>query len=273
MQQLFDQIHKLPQVPEVVRTLINQLNDSNASFMDVAQNVEKEQVIALKILRLVNSAHFGLSRKVGSIKDATTILGMNQLKTLVIASGLVCAMPKLENFDIKQFWNDSFLSAAYAKWFAEQANLSADVAYTAGLLCNLGSLLIHIGMPSEANEIDQHFNAGNHTRSEIEYNRLGFNSQMVCAELCRRWKFASELIETIEQSTAPMATSPSSNLACCVFLGRYISDSLRQGKNETEIKESFPLQEAAQIGLSAAAIADTLSEVLAIESNLQGLAD
>lgn len=273
MQPLFDQVHKLPQIPEVVRTLINQLNDPSADFIDVAQNVEKEQVIALKILRLVNSAHFGLSRKIGSIKEAASILGMNQLQTLVIASGLVCAMPKVENFDIKQFWNDSFLSAAYAKWFAEQTELAADVAYTAGLLCNLGNLLIHIGMPSEANEIDQHFQAGHHTRSEIEFNRLGFNSQMVCAELCRRWKFAPELIETIEQSDHPLASTSANKLACCVFLARYISESLHQNKSLTEIQAAFPLEIASVIGFSNSAIDTKLAEVVAIESKLEGLAD
>lgn len=273
MPQLFDKIHKVPQIPEVVKTLITQLNDPNAVFMDIANNVEKEQIIALKILRLVNSAHFGLSRKISSIKDATTILGMNQLKTLVIASGLVSAMPTVENFDIKQFWNDSFRSAAFAKWFAEQAHETVDETYTAGLLCSLGCMLIHIGMPSEANEIDQHFKAGNHARIELEINRLGFTSQMVCAELCRRWKLPAVLIEAIEQSDHPLAVDVPSKIACCVFLARYVSESLSQGKNEAEILAAFPLREAAEIGLSEAWIGEKLSTLLAIESNLKGLAD
>lgn len=273
MIQLFDQIHKVPQIPEVVKTLISQLNDPNAMLMDVAKNVEKEQVIALKILRLVNSAHFGLSRKIGSINDATTILGMNQLKTLVIASGLVSTMPKLENFDIKQFWNDSFRTAAYAKWFADQANEAADEVYTAGLLGSLGSMLIHIGLPSEANEIDQHFKAGKHSRIELEINRLGFTSQMVCAELCRRWKLPVELIATIEQSDHPLTAEQPSKQACCVFLARFISECLSQGKTQAEIAESFPLAEAAFIGLAQATIGEKLGEVLAIESKLDGLVE
>ena len=61
--QLFDQIHNIPQVPEVVRMLISQLNDPNTKFDDIAKNVEKEQVISLKILRLVNSAHFWSFKK------------------------------------------------------------------------------------------------------------------------------------------------------------------------------------------------------------------
>lgn len=271
--QLFDQIQKLPQIPEVVRTLINQLNNPDAPLVDIANNVEKEQVIALKILRLVNSAHFGLSRKVASISDATALLGMNQLKTLVIASGLVSSMPKLEGYDIKQFWSESFRSADYARYFAEQAGVDADVAYTAGLLCSLGNLLIHIGMPAEANEIDQHFRSGRHNRVYLEINRLNYTSQAVCAELCRRWKFAPELIETIEQSDQPLAASTPSKLACCVYLARFVSESLSQGKNATAIQTEFPLAEAYAIGIAETAIPDKLTAVLSIESKLDGLVD
>jgi HD-like signal output (HDOD) protein len=124
MNQLFDNIQKLPQIPEVVRTIINQLNEPHAEMLNIAKNVEKEQVISLKILRLVNSAHFGLSRKVASIDQATVMLGMNQLKTLVIASGIVSSVPKIENFDIRKFWNNCFRTATYAKWIAEHNNLA-----------------------------------------------------------------------------------------------------------------------------------------------------
>lgn len=273
MNQLFDQIQKLPQIPEVVRTLINQLSNPDAALMDIAKNVEQEQVISLKILRLVNSAHFGLSRKVASISDATSLLGINQLKTLVIASGLVSAIPKIEGFDIKQFWNESFRSAGYAKFFAEQAGEAADLAYTAGLLCSLGNMLIHIGLPSEAAEIDQHFRSGKQSRASLETNRLGYSSQAVCGELCRRWKFAPELIETIEQSDQPRASNPVSKLACCVFLARFVSESLSQGKNAAAIKDCFPLAEAAILGLADTDIGDKLSELLTIESKFAGLAD
>jgi HD-like signal output (HDOD) protein len=84
---LLNQTSKLPNVPEVVRQLIQALNDPNANYSEISQKVSEDQTLSLKILRLVNSAHFGLSRKVSSIDEATVILGMARLKTLVIASG------------------------------------------------------------------------------------------------------------------------------------------------------------------------------------------
>lgn len=273
MNQLFDNIYKLPQIPEVVKTLINQLNDPHAEMLDVAKNVEKEQVISLKILRLVNSAHFGLSRKIGSIEEATVLLGMNQLKTLVIASGIVSAVPKIDNFDIKKFWNSGFRTAAYAKWIAEQAKLSGDISYTAGLLGNLGHLLIHMGLPKEANEVDQHAKAGRLSRVELEKKCLGFTNQDVCAELCRRWKFADELIEAIQQSAEPTAFEQPSKIACALKLAQDISERVENGMESADILAVIPESVAEEIGLSSDFFSNHLTEMLALKSNLEGLAD
>ena len=273
MNQLFDNIYKLPQIPEVVRTLINQLNDPHAEMLDIAKNVEKEQVIALKILRLVNSAHFGLSRKIGSIEEATILLGMNQLKTLVIASGIVSSVPKIENFDIKKFWNSGFRTAAYAKWIAEHAKLSGDIAYTAGLLGNLGNLLIHMGLPKEANEIDQHAKAGHVSRVELEKKCLGYTNQDVCAELCRRWKFADELIQAIQQSAEPTAHEQPSVIACVLKLAQFVSECVEKGMEPEAILSAIPITVAETIGLTEDFFSSHLAEMLALKSNLEGLAD
>ena len=77
----------------------------------------------MKVLRLVNSAHFGLSQKIGSIDDAVVMLGMSKLKTLVIASGIVNSVPDITNFDVNESWANSFRTVTYAKWLAEEIKL------------------------------------------------------------------------------------------------------------------------------------------------------
>lgn len=270
--QLFDQLHKIPQVPEVVRSIINQLNDPHADMLNIAKDVEKEQVIALKILRLVNSAHFGLSRKIGSINEAVAMLGLNQLKTLVIASGIVGATPEIKNFDIKRSWQNSFRTAAYSKWLAEQAGAAGDIAYTAGLLANLGNVLIHIVCPSEANEVDQHVKAGA-VRPDIEKNRLGFTSQQVCAELCRRWRFADILIETLEQSAEPWLAEPPNRLSGAVYLAGWISGQQDRGMAQEEILSGLPAAATGLLGLDPGLLAEKMPSVLAQKSELDGLLD
>ncbi|WGS87922.1 HDOD domain-containing protein [Methylomonas sp. UP202] len=270
--QLFDQIHQLPQIPEVVRTIVKQLNDPNFHMPQIVKDVEKEQVITLKVLRLVNSAHFGLSRKVGSIEEAVTMLGTNQLKTLVIASGFVGSFPKLANFDLKLFWRTSFRTATHAGWLATQAGLQTDIAYTAGLIADLGNVLIHLGLPSEANEIDQHVKAGN-SRSDIELRRLGFVTPTASAELCRRWKFPDDLTQAVEQSADPLASGTPNRLACAVFLGRFTANALEANQSSDQIIKAFPLTVAEGLGLSVDFVQSRLHEMLELGSDLDELID
>jgi HD-like signal output (HDOD) protein len=268
--QLFDQIYKVPQVPEVVRTLIVQMNDPNIDMDAIAKNVEKEQTIALKVLRIVNSAHFGLSRKMGSINDAVVMMGMAPLKTLVIASGMVGAIPDIPNFDVKKFWGKSFKTATYAKWFAAEANLDADMAFTAGLIGGLGKALIYLGAPEEASEIEQHVEAGN-SRRESEEKYLGFTNQDVAAELCRRWHFPEELVTTIAQSGKPLEFEEISRLSCVIYLARYLSASQSKQISEDEILKEFPIKELKKLDLNLAILEEKLPEILALESGLEAI--
>ncbi len=129
--ELLQQTHKLPNVPDVVRELIQQLNNPKADYSVIAAKVIHDQTLSLKILRLVNSAHFGLSRKISSINEAIIMLGMAQLKTMVIASGFTGSVKEVEGLDLKQFWAESFQIAELAKWFAEKSNnVDPDTAFT-----------------------------------------------------------------------------------------------------------------------------------------------
>jgi HD-like signal output (HDOD) protein len=271
--QLFDKIHSLPQIPEVVRILITQFNDPKTNFDDIAKNVEKEQVISLKVLRLVNSAHFGLSRKVGTIQEAVFMLGMNQLRTLVIASGLVSSIPKIDGLDIKRFWSNSFNTATYAKWLAAESQVAPDLVFTAGLISQLGNILIHMGASAAALEIDQHVKAGGHARPEIEQSRLGFTSEDVCAELCRRWHFSEDLIEAVAQCGNPLSTKEISKPACVVYLARYISECQQNNLAIEDILLAFPHNVAEQLGLSEQFIITNIPTILTLESGLDGLVD
>lgn len=267
---LFEQLHKVPQIPEVVRILINQLYDSDVEIKDIAKNVEKEQVISLKVLRLVNSAYFSLPKKIDSIEEAVIMLGLNQVKILVIASGVVSTIPDIENFNIKQFWLDSFCTATYSKWLATQAHCDENIAYTAGLISGLGTILIHLGQPKEAAEIELRIKEG-HTRPFVEKMRLGYTNQDVTAELCRLWNFSDDLITPVAQCGEPLLTEPVSKVACAVFIARFLCVCKLTKIPEHEILQSMPVDVAEQLGLSDAFFKENISEILALESGLDGL--
>ena len=271
MNKLFDQVYKIPQVPEVVRTLIIQLNDPDFDMDVVAKNVTKDQVISMKVLRLVNSAHFGLSRKIGSIEDAVVMLGMKQLKTLVIASGIVASVPEIEDFDIKTFWSDSFRTATYAKWIADETGADGETVFTAGLISEMGKVLIHMGEPAAAKEIEQQVAAGQQ-RSQAEEHLLGFTNAEVCAELCQRWKFPETLVQTVAQCNDPLKFEECLTEASIVNIARYLSECRRDNLSLEDMMETFPAKVLGKLSLDQDQLAEKLPVLLETNSGLESLA-
>ena len=267
---LFEQLHKVPQIPEVVRMLINQFYDPDIEIKDIARNVEKEQIISVKVLRLVNSAYFSLPKKINSIEEAVVMLGLNQMKILVVASGIVSTVPEIEGFNIKQFWLNNFCTATYAKWLATKADCDENIAYTAGLINGLGTILIHLGQAKEAAEIELHIKEG-HPRPFVEKMRLGYTSQDVTAELCRQWDFSDELITSVAQCGEPMLAKPASKIACAVYIAHYLSTCKYLNMLENEIYQTMPVDIAEQLGLPDTFFKENLTETLALESGLDGL--
>ncbi|NOQ94276.1 MAG: HDOD domain-containing protein [Methylophaga sp.] len=271
--QLFDQIDNVPQVPEVVRTLLSQVNDPNIDFINIAKNVEKEQIISMKVLHLANSAYYGLPRKIGSINQALVILGMTELKKLIIASGLISTIPEIPNFNLEDFWINNFRTATYAKWIADKAKLQdSDMVFTAGLINGLGNILIHLGNAAAADEISYLIEEGM-SRLQAEQQELGFSNQEACAELCRLWLFSTDLTTTVEQSGEPLNFDTISLPSCAVSIARYISESNYSEQTTTEKLTDFPHKEWAKLNLKEEGIEESMTEILTLETGLEGLLD
>ena len=269
--QLLNQTSKLPNVPEVVRYLIQALNNPHANYSDIAKKVSEDQTLSLKILRLVNSAHFGLSRKVSSINEATIMLGTSRLKTLVIASGFSNCAADVEGLDIKKFWSESFRVATLARWFAAKSdNVDPDIAFTAGIIHNIGRLLLHLAEPTRAKAIQTLIEASNVSRSEAEIERLGFTSQEAGKALLDMWRFPAELGEALQQHKKPLSYDDTQPLSAILHLACFINASIREARDEESVRESYPTAVAMIAGVAPETI-EQLGEALTIESGLEVL--
>lgn len=273
IQELLNEANNLPNVPDVVRELVIKLNDEDADYGEIADKVAKDQTLSLKILRLVNSAHFGLTRDVGSIDEAVVILGMERLKLLVIASGFSGSVKEVDGLDLKQFWNEAFLVGALARWFADHTDtIQSDNAFTVGLIHNIGRLLLHLAQPNRAKAIQALIEQDGVSRSDAEIERLGFTSPEAAQGLLELWKFPDDIGTAVRHHKSPLNADPVSRAACMVNLACYINACRRREETVEQAIEGFPHQIAEAAGLEATII-DKLDEVMTLESGLEGLND
>ncbi|UTW01840.1 HDOD domain-containing protein [Amphritea atlantica] len=269
--ELLQQTHKLPNVPDVVRELIQQLNNPKADYAVIADKVIHDQTLSLKILRLVNSAHFGLSRKISSINEAIIMLGMVQLKTMVIASGFAGSVKEVEGLDLKQFWTDSFQVATLAKWFADKSNCAdPDTAFTVGLIHNIGRLLLHLTKPKLAEAIQTLVDETDCDRSEAEMIRLGFTTAEAGQALLRYWQFPASLGEAVRYHKQPFDAQNPDPLSAIVNIACYINACIKKNQPITDAIAMFPAADAELAGLPAN-IASTAGEAMQLQSGLEGL--
>jgi len=272
IKELLNQTNKLPNVPEVVRELIQALNNPNVDYDQIAQKVSEDQTLSLKILRLVNSAHFGLSRKVSSIDEATVMLGMGQLKTLVIASGFAGSVKDVDGIDIKTFWAESFRVATLARWFADHTKqVESDIAFTTGIIHNIGRLLLHLAQPNRAKAIQTLIDEQKVSRTKAELERLGFTSQDAGQALLDMWKFPPDLGIAVKNYKAPLASESPQPLSAVLHLASYMNDCIRESRNLEDVQEHFPRDIAALAGIDSDII-DSLADAMKLESGLDGLA-
>ncbi|MFJ3482968.1 HDOD domain-containing protein [Pseudomonas sp. NPDC090202] len=202
--QLFADLHSLPSIPKVAQDLIQQFDSPTSSLESIARNIEKDPVIAAKILRLANSARFRGARESSSIEDAAMRLGFNTLRTLVLASAVTGAFKAGPSFDLKGFWLKSFQMAGICRLLAKQSGADAEIAFTCGVMHDIGELLIQTGAPQVAERINSATKTGTTGRAAIETLQLGFGYPEVGAELAKRWQLPAVIQQAIAYQARPM---------------------------------------------------------------------
>lgn len=262
---VFGKIHQLPTMPKVVQELIDSFNKDDVDVHAVASRVALDQVISAKVLRLANSSHYGGARKVGSVDDAVVVLGFNALRTLVVASGVTGAFQNAAGFDRKSYWQHCLAVAATAKQLAKHAKVSGELAFTTGLIHNIGELLIHLYAPDLAGKIDRQVAAGGN-RINLEDTQIGFDYVDVGAELARRWNFPNEVVDAIAFQNKPAQQLPPSTLTHVLALAIYVVDWLDSGEGPEKLVDGFPTALGTVVQVSANQVAaeiDTIREQIA----------
>lgn len=228
---------KLPVMSEVAHALIRTLNDEDASSTEVAAIIAKDAALTARLLRLANSASFGLSRRVATLEDAITLVGMGRVRTLALAASMGDAFPLVAGLDRTEFWHSCMVSAGYGQWLSSQLGVDNSHAWLASMMVRLGELLIAQAQPESLVEIEKlpHFpEAAGNVRQKI----TGFNEGQVTAELARRWNFPAEIVHALDTSSDPMATRPFDRLAAIVHIAVLIAD-MPPGNTE-EILDALP---------------------------------
>ena len=147
VRRVVSKIDSLPCLPALYTEIVEELESPEASVQKVGGLVSKDIGMTAKILQLVNSAFFGLSRRIVNAAQAVTFLGLETVKTLVLGLQIFSQFEETDvpGFSLDALWDHSFTVGAFARAIAEKENLdpeTVDQVFMAGLLHDLGKLIL-----------------------------------------------------------------------------------------------------------------------------------
>jgi HD-like signal output (HDOD) protein len=205
LRQAVGQIGQLPVKPSIYSRLIQVLEDPSSSVADAAAVIEKDMGTSAKLLQVVNSAFFGLSRRVADIKTAVSYLGLEMVKMLALSVEMrqsQAGVKPCPGFSLDAATEHGFLAARIARRMLSD-KVRAQDAFSAAMLADAGALVLLSRLPEEFSRIVKKVHETGRTIHEVEVELLGVSHAEIGAYLLGIWGLPYGIVEAVAYCHAP----------------------------------------------------------------------
>jgi HD-like signal output (HDOD) protein len=251
LDELFANDESLPTVPKVVADLIEMLRDDDVPFAAIAHRIELDQVLAARVLQMVNSPFFGLRRKISSIQGAILMLGLSAIRSFVVSSGLSGAFRKVGGVSLPGFWAHSLRVASVSRYLASKTrHVDPNLAFTAGSMHAIGHLIMAQAMPDRMAALNAVHPLDALGRAQLELVEFGYHYGDVSASLAQRWGFAPDLVGGLSSFVSPAKSEHADALGGVLHLAVWRVALERQGVDLSNIGGFWPSQSALAVGIT-----------------------
>jgi putative nucleotidyltransferase with HDIG domain len=229
------QIRDLPSLSAVVVELMSSIDNEETDVRALGQKIALDQALTAKTLRLANSSFYGMSTKVTTIDQAISVLGFHSIRTLVTACAVTSSFSASDSrVDFQAFWRHSVACAVCAKLLASHLKLNPAAAFTAGLLHDIGTLILANQLPEPYARMLAHRAEHDCTIVLAEQAVFGFDHAAAGAALCAYWKFPVLIQDAVAQHhQADGGGAPT--LALAVHAANTIAHALDLSEQEDDL--------------------------------------
>jgi putative nucleotidyltransferase with HDIG domain len=207
---ILKKIDELPPLPQVVFKIQELIRNPDSSAKDIAKVIETDQAIATKVLRIANSAYYGMPGKISSVQHASVVLGfktLGEIVTIVGSRGTLNRKLLGYGYDTKDLWEHSLAVAFGSKIIAGLKNPSlVNEAYTAGLIHDVGKIVLDPYILEQKGEIEFYMENEEKTFLDAENHFFAFNHAEIAFEICEKWNFPEHINLAIKGHHNPSHT-------------------------------------------------------------------
>ncbi|MFZ0430487.1 MAG: HDOD domain-containing protein [Acidobacteriota bacterium] len=237
----------LPSLPSLYLQLTEELRSPEVSANRVSRIISKDLAMTSKILQIVNSAYFGLSRQISSVERAILLMGLEMLRTFVLSAEVFSMFEpkKLAGLTVAGLWRHSMSCSSMARRVALAESLSKEATEhvcTAAFLHDIGKLLMANEKPDSYRRVSEIVNDGQLPCYEAEENVFGFTHAEAGGVLLTRWNLPEPVVDTVLWHHDPIGCTQSSISAVAIV---HVTNFLEHEQNDepqgqtTEISPAY----------------------------------
>lgn len=194
-------------LPKLTEQIIQSMLDEDINIAQLAAQIAQEQAIVVRTLRVANSPFYGLSRQVDNLESAIIILGFRTIRNIAFGVSLTHAFKKTSTFNQHTFWQHAIAVGSAARHLARLKKQNTEMAFTAGLLHNIGKLALGSVFSEEYKAVMAYQETHDVPLLTAEKTILGLDHTEIGAHLTKTWNLPPSLIDVVAFCHHPSQTN------------------------------------------------------------------
>jgi putative nucleotidyltransferase with HDIG domain len=247
-------VKSFPAMPSTATKLLSLLDDPDVSFIQVEEIIRYDPGLTANILKLTNSAYFGIPLKVSSVKQAMTLLGQKRLVQLMMTLCMSTLMKKpVPGYDLPQgeLWRHSIAVSIAAENVVKTLQIpDAEDVFTAALLHDVGKLVLGSFVKKDLEFIKDMVDKGL-TFDVAEHIILGTDHAEVGSQILKQWSFPDELVNAVRWHHDPESCQGCCKMSDIVHIANNIGKEVGAGRKKSDLHSELSAQVIDNLGLKS----------------------
>lgn len=255
---------KVAALPAVALKFSEAIKDPLTSNQDLENIVSEDSALAAKVLMIANSALFNFPSKIDTISKAITIIGHKQLSDIILSCSIVAMFKEIPQdvIDMDMFWRHSIAVATASRIIATaRREQNIERFFTAGLLHDIGKLIIFVEAPKYALEVVSMCKEKNELMHKIEKEVLGFDHAKLGAMLLKKWKLPEDVVAAVYYHHMPSISSGDIIGPSIVHVSDIITHALEFGSSGEEFVPTLNVKAWEALHLDVDILSSTIEQL------------
>ena len=256
-------VQHLPLFTGTAMQLIRSVDQEDVTVGELSRLISTDAALVAHLLRIVNSSYYGVSRRIGTVSDALSVLGVNLIRRTVTAAVLQRPLFAYlhETSVARAFWRHGLLCAALARHLAMQKGVDGELAYMAGLMHDVGRLAMLMQFPQQSDVLLRVRSDDDNFGIDREFSRFGFDHAQVGGALLELWGLPEQIVQAAHQHADE--TEPEDPMSASVWRGNLLSHEMIDEPDDQDVLMPWMVE----AGLSVKARRQIVDEIRALEAD------